>query len=343
MPPFDWKPSRLSPQPHWKTATSTPYAAPTESRLSTIAFTAITIERNETSSSRNANTSTKPNTIGAFCFSSAFSSADCGRGAGDGVGRRRTTLPIVAGRISLRSVVERRVRHGVGALADERDRRPGRRCAPVDLDVDRAVHPAVAIACDFSSAIACCVCGESMFGLDRDDRAARRSPFENAFWIFLIVPTVGALFGSASSPLCAVWRCSTGSAIDEQHAAGRWPRRSPGWRSTGVRIAFQNRFSPSVAAEPVQERDLALLDLVAEPRQQRRQHRERAEHRDADDHHRGDAEAEVGLVAGEHHPGHRDHHRDAGDQHRAARGRGGGLERGARASAGRPLLTLALE
>ena len=24
IPPFDWKLSRLSPQPHWKTATSTP-------------------------------------------------------------------------------------------------------------------------------------------------------------------------------------------------------------------------------------------------------------------------------------------------------------------------------
>jgi hypothetical protein len=76
MPPFDWKPRKLSPQPHWNSATSTPYAAPTESRLSTIAFTAITIDLNETSSRMKAKTRTKPNTMGAFAFSSAFSSAD---------------------------------------------------------------------------------------------------------------------------------------------------------------------------------------------------------------------------------------------------------------------------
>ena len=38
MPPLDWNPSRPSPQPHWKIATSAPYAAATESRLSRIAF-----------------------------------------------------------------------------------------------------------------------------------------------------------------------------------------------------------------------------------------------------------------------------------------------------------------
>jgi hypothetical protein len=97
------------------------------------------------------------------------------------------------------------------------------------------------------------------------------------------------------------------------------------------------------ALKPVQERDLALLDLVAELRQQRREHRQRAEHRDADDHHRGDAEPEVALVTGEDHPGHRDHHGEAGDENRPARGRCGGFDRGARALAGRPLLALALE
>ena len=43
-----------SPQPCWKTSVSTPKAAATDSRLSTIALIGITIDRNVTSSSRNA-------------------------------------------------------------------------------------------------------------------------------------------------------------------------------------------------------------------------------------------------------------------------------------------------
>ena len=52
----------------WKTRTSTPYAAPTESRLRTIAFSGTTIERKATSSSRNANASTNAITYGTPCF-----------------------------------------------------------------------------------------------------------------------------------------------------------------------------------------------------------------------------------------------------------------------------------
>src|SRR4051812_40687911 len=55
IPPFEWKSSRPSPQPHWKNATMTPYAAATESRLRTIALSAITIDLNETSSRPSAN------------------------------------------------------------------------------------------------------------------------------------------------------------------------------------------------------------------------------------------------------------------------------------------------
>jgi hypothetical protein len=68
MPPFDSKSSRLSPQPHWKNITSRPYAAPTDSRLSTIALIATTSDRNEASRIRKAKTSTKPKTSGAEVF-----------------------------------------------------------------------------------------------------------------------------------------------------------------------------------------------------------------------------------------------------------------------------------
>src|SRR5437667_176632 len=43
--------------------------------------------------------------------------------------------------------------------------------------------------------------------------AGEKSPLEKASWIRWIVPTVGALFGSASRPLCDVWMCRTGRAI----------------------------------------------------------------------------------------------------------------------------------
>src|SRR6266540_6999399 len=67
-PPVKSKPRICFPHPCWKTSTSTPYAAATESRLSRIAFTAITSERNEKSNRTNANVSTNRNTNGADDF-----------------------------------------------------------------------------------------------------------------------------------------------------------------------------------------------------------------------------------------------------------------------------------
>src|ERR1700759_1789531 len=69
-------PRASAPQPNWNTATTTPYAAATESRFRTTALTAITSERNEASSSRKANVSTKPNTSGTELFIIAFQSCE---------------------------------------------------------------------------------------------------------------------------------------------------------------------------------------------------------------------------------------------------------------------------
>src|SRR4051794_37641723 len=52
------------PQPHWKTATTTPYAAPIDSRFIAAAFRASSGARNITSSSRNAATTTTAMTTG---------------------------------------------------------------------------------------------------------------------------------------------------------------------------------------------------------------------------------------------------------------------------------------
>src|SRR6476469_3133437 len=53
-------PSRSEPQPHWKTATTTPYAAPTDSRLRIAALTEITRDRNAiVSSTRESSTTAR--------------------------------------------------------------------------------------------------------------------------------------------------------------------------------------------------------------------------------------------------------------------------------------------
>ena len=48
------RPIRLAPQPHWKIATMTPYAAPIDKMFSTAALVGITTDRNEAVSRMNA-------------------------------------------------------------------------------------------------------------------------------------------------------------------------------------------------------------------------------------------------------------------------------------------------
>src|SRR5438876_5044294 len=69
------------------------------------------------------------------------------------------------------------------------------------------------------------------------------SPFEKEVWIFLIVGTVGALLGNASKPLRVVCMFKVGRAITTS-AAPATVAAIAGRRSAGLRIAFQNRFSP---------------------------------------------------------------------------------------------------
>ena len=133
------KSSRFSPQPHWKTATRMPYAAATESRLRTIALSAITIERNATSRSRNANRRTKPKTSGADDFIIALKSKDAAVEPADGVldtgdraDRGRDEL-VAEGRKGV-------VRDRVGATTGERDCDIERLPVIARLDLDRVLH-----------------------------------------------------------------------------------------------------------------------------------------------------------------------------------------------------------
>src|SRR6266487_3751087 len=68
------KPSSDCPQPHWKIATMTPYAAATDSRLRMTAVSAMTSDRKAMSSRANASSSTKPNTHQDRCPISALKS-----------------------------------------------------------------------------------------------------------------------------------------------------------------------------------------------------------------------------------------------------------------------------
>src|ERR1700710_1950231 len=63
--PVDVKPSRPSARVDWNTSTSTPQAAPTDSRVSTAAMSATAIERNATVSTTTVSRSTNPNTSGS--------------------------------------------------------------------------------------------------------------------------------------------------------------------------------------------------------------------------------------------------------------------------------------
>ena len=68
MPPVYSKPSRPLPQPCWKISVIAPNVAATDRRLSTIAFAAITIDRNVSSRIMNASSSTKAKTSGTARF-----------------------------------------------------------------------------------------------------------------------------------------------------------------------------------------------------------------------------------------------------------------------------------
>ena len=56
---------RLAPQPHWNTATTTPYAAPIESRFMITALSGTSSERNTTISRMKLRISTAPMRYGS--------------------------------------------------------------------------------------------------------------------------------------------------------------------------------------------------------------------------------------------------------------------------------------
>ncbi len=112
----------------------------------------------------------------------------------------------------------------------------------------------------------------------------------------------------------------------QAHAAARprAARRAAGGAEPGAAPRSRPVTRDARCADP------ALVDLVAEPTEQRRQHGQRADHRREHDQHRADPDRVEHAAAGQQHAGHRDQHRDPGGEHGASRGRRGALERVAR-------------
>ncbi len=340
MPPFDSKPSRFSPQPHWKTATRMPYAAPTERRLSRIAFSATTIERNETSMIRKANRSTKPKTSGADVFIFVFPVLVQGGRAADGV-LDAVDLAERAREHVLAERGERGLRLGVGAGAGERDvdRRDG--VVAAGLDLDRALQLAgrerLLLEGDDRVLNGW---GADVVRLDRDDGRDRCRPGRQRRDCF-----IGSISGieMSSRPVVVVFSWRAPGSVSAIRTAPAATAEMTGRRRTRSRTAPQKRLSPFLLRSRPRNGIRPFSTLSPSLPSSAGQHGERAEHRDGDDHHRPDREGHERLVAGEEHAGHRDQHGDAGDEDGAAGGGCGGLEGGVLAASGGTLLTLAAE
>ena len=162
----------------------------------------------------------------------------------------------------------------------------------------------------------------------------------NAFCMWSYACTTGSDFGNVSGPGSAKRSCSAGIASDDQQPSGQdAPEQRPAQHAVDDRAP--DAALAVVAAETADERDADAVDAVAEPREQRGEHRQRAEHRDRDHDDRRNAERGEDLVAGQEHAGHRDDHGQSGDEHRATGSCGRGLERVPLAPAGGAFLPLA--
>ena len=302
-------------------------------------MTAITIERNETSISRNANRSTKPKTSGIDLVIAAVEVLRVRGRAGHGV-LDAVDLSDRAGSTSLRSVASAAVEassvplpaSGISTLATVRSRL-------ISTSIGAFIWP-VASAFRLSSAIASRIGGGvDVVGLDRDhgrlgraregvDRTSSSGSISG-----VLMPSMPGLGGVQGE---------RGTASASSTAPRRPPRRpGGGGRGRGSRPRCGSRrscggggrtngirpfstLSPSfesTAGRTVSEPSIATATTIIV----------------------ADREGHERLVAGEEHAGHRDQDGDAGDEDGPAGGGCGGLERGALAATGGPLLALAAD
>ena len=294
-----------------------------------IALIGTTIERNVTSSSRNAAESTNANTNGDVRLQRVVEVAHPPR-----CRRRRTastpsTDPIVGATTSSRSTSSACVRLLLGPVAGDLDIetcRPscrGSRPARASLAGKQRVCSAAAFSSFASPPVTAGAVTSSALMTTSSDEVS----VGNASCSRLNVWTTGSSCGSESDVLGVPMSMPRpGSPAPPAAPVARHGRqqRAP---QHPVHDARPDAERGHAVAETTEAGNPALLDAIAEHRQHGGQHRERSEHRDGDDRDRAGGERRERRGAGEVHAGHRDHDRDAGDEHGATRGRGGRLDR----------------
>ena len=235
-----------------------------------------------------------------------------------------STWPSVPGIRSWRRVVSASIERSSVPRPDHRDRDHGDVAAIVGRDVDRVVHqPRVDRLCAQLAHRAGDLRTRDVVGLD-DDHGRQRAARELGLDPVVRLHDRQVLRQAVRARLLGVHVQRRDRQRDQQ--AGGRDRRDQRAAQDAIEDRVPDPRLAVGATQSVQERDAPLLNPVAELRQHRRQHRERAEHGHGDDHDRADRERHEGRAAGQEHAGHRDRHGQPRDEHGPAGGRGGDLQ-----------------
>jgi hypothetical protein len=138
-----------------------------------------------------------------------------------------------------------------------------------------------------------------------------------------------------------VWDVEHGDREHDQHGSGSHDRNERPAQHTVEHPRPRTRLARTALGP--EERYAALVNPVAELREDRRQHRERADHGDRDHEDRAGGKREECRGAAEVHARHRGDHRDAGHEHCPSRGCCRGLQGRLLGASTRALLALAAE
>ena len=315
------------PRPCWKTSTSSPYAAPTDSRFSTTAVAATTTDRNgehqhhegqpqherRTPAAGGSASRTRKSTETAVSRSTR---PRCPAGAPPASARARR-----AAKVERAPATWSVLKSPVIAQVDRRRpavRRERRTCASLEVG-----EPAAALRAGDQLVDAGLHGGlvqRLAVGATRRRRCARSRSAGRRRSSRRRCCMIGIERGSESAP-------ASPSAHARAPAAASATMREPATSSETSGLCqhdpHHGRPEPAgavAAAEPVHQRDARPVDPVAEQRQHRGQHRQRAEHGHRDDEHRADGHRGEDGVAGEQQPGHRDADGEAGDHDGATAG-----------------------
>ena len=260
-----------SAQSCWKTSTSRPYAAPTESRLSSTAVSGMTIERNVASRSTNARPSTNANTHGMRALHLLVEVVRPRRLAGDGVSTSASP-PTVAGSTSSRSVAAPSSEASSSPLPAMRDRTSATVWSGLISSSIGANICARRERLALQFWIPACTSGLRDVSAPDDDLGRRRRTRERGDRLVGLHDRQLLRHVGEAREL-RVHRQRRSASASRARPRARRERRPP--HHAVEHEAPEARLAAAPASE---ERDASLVDAVAELREQRRQDRERADH-----------------------------------------------------------------